>query len=58
MRQNEIMRLSIEIEKLIEMRVRQNPTLKGDKIPRKVIEEIKGLLVQEWIRDVYRWGVE
>jgi hypothetical protein len=58
MRQEEVLRLSVEIGRLIEMRVRQNPTLKGDKIPRKAIEEIKGLLVQEWIRDVYRWGVE
>ena len=54
-RDSEIDRLGIEIDQLIDQRVRQNKTLKGDQIPRKTIEEMKRLLVLEWIGYVYKW---
>ena len=50
-----ILHLQIEIDQLIDRRVRQNKTLKGDQIPRKADEEMKRLLVQKWIEYVYSW---
>ena len=50
-----ILHLQIEIDQLIDRRVRQNKTLKGDQIPRKAVEEMKRLLVQKWIEYVYSW---
>ena len=54
-RDSEILHLQIEIDQLIDRRVRQNKTLKGDQIPRKAVEEMKRLLVQKWIGYVYSW---
>ena len=46
--------LHVEIDQLIDRRVRANKTLKGKQIPRKAITQIKGYLIDNWIQEVYK----